>query len=208
MLAASFLSSIPRPFSEIFLPLNLQGPQNLFLVVNKINTMVTVMLWFLLVWIYDASIQTAKLRCRRPTLQRRLLTNLHSILYLFLICRYLKCIYYGECYPVHFLLLLPGDIESNPGPQAENFLKFFHWNLNSICARGDIKIPLIKAYNSVLHFDVIAISETVLDSSINDEDIFIEGFSRDIYRSDHPNNTKIGGVCLYFRDGLSSVQFI
>ena len=204
LLVASFLSIIPRPFSEFFLPLNLQGPPNLFLVVNKINTMVTVILSFLLVWMYDVFIQTAKLLCRYPTLQRCLLAKLHSLLYLFLISRYLEYIYYGERYPLHFLLLLAGDIETNPGPRVENFFKFFHWNLNSICARGNIKIPLIEAYNSVHHFDVIAISETMLDNSISDEDIFIEGFSREIYRSDHPSNTKLGGVCLYFREGLAN----
>ena len=204
LLVASFLSIIPRPFSEFFLPLNLQGPPNLFLAVNKVNTMVTVILSFLLVWMYDVFIQTAKLLCRYPTLQRCLLAKLHSLLYLFLISRYLEYIHYGERYPLHFLLLLAGDIETNPGPRVENFFKFFHWNLNSICARGNIKIPLIEAYNSVHHFDVIAISETMLDNSISDEDIFIEGFSREIYRSDHPSNTKLGGVCLYFREGLAN----
>ena len=42
----------------------------------------------------------------------------------------------------------------------------------------------------------------MLDSSVSNVDIFIEGFSREIYRSDHPSNTKLGGVCLYFREGL------
>ena len=39
-------------------------------------------------------------------------------------------------YSLDILLLLGGDIETNPGPQTEKSLKFFHWNLNSICARG------------------------------------------------------------------------
>ena len=74
--------------------------------------------------------------------------------------------------------------------------------MNSICARGGIKTSLIEAYNSVHHFDVIAISESMLDQSISNEDISIEGFSREIFRSDHPSNSKIGGTCLYFREGL------
>ena len=45
-------------------------------------------------------------------------------------------------------------------------------------------------------------SRVTLNSSIRNEDIFIEGFSREIYRNDHPSNTKKGGVCLYFREGL------
>ena len=50
-------------------------------------------------------------------------------------------------------------------------------------------------------FDVIGLSETMLDDTISDEDIHIEGFSREVYRSDHPSNTKT--VCLYFREGLA-----
>ena len=61
---------------------------------------------------------------------------------------------------------------------------------------------MIEAYNSIHHFDVLAISESMLDRTISNNDIFIEGFSRDIYRSDHPSNSKIGGVCLYFRESL------
>ena len=95
-------------------------------------------------------------------------------------------------------------IETNLDPRAGKIFSFFHWNLNSICARESIKIPLIETYTSVHHFDVIAISETMLDASISMDDIFVEGFSREIYRSDHPNNIKAGGVCLYFKEGLAN----
>ena len=52
----------------------------------------------------------------------------------------------------------------------------------------------------------MALSETMLNSSISSEDIHIEGFSREVYRNDHPSNSKIGGVCIYFRDGLAIKQ--
>ena len=100
------------------------------------------------------------------------------------------------------ILLLSGDIELNPGPHIENCVRFFHWNLNSICARNSTKVSLIEAYNSVYKYDVIALSETMLDSSVSDEDIYIKGFSKDVLRKDHPSNAKVGGVCLYFREGL------
>ena len=100
------------------------------------------------------------------------------------------------------LLFLAGDIESNPGPQTVDCLEFFHWNLDSICARESIEIPLMEVYNSVHHFDVMALSKNMLDKSINNEDIYVQGFSREIYRSDHPSNTKTGGVSVYFREGL------
>ena len=62
----------------------------------------------------------------------------------------------------NLIMLLAGDSETNPGPATANCLKVCRWNLNSVCAMGGIKISLIEAYNSVHHFDVIAISETML----------------------------------------------
>ena len=84
-------------------------------------------------------------------------------------------------------MLLAGDNETNPDPATASCLKFCHWNLNSICARGGIKTSLIEAYNSIHNFDVIAISESMLDRTISNDEIFIEGFSREIFRSDHPS---------------------
>ena len=49
------------------------------------------------------------------------------------------------------------DVHPKPGPFTDS-LKFCHWNLNSICARDKIKIALIEAYNSVFHYDLIALS--------------------------------------------------
>ena len=121
---------------------------------------------------------------------------------LFVDGRFLDYTFSNESLNPRMLLLLCGDIETNPGPQSNCCLKFFHWNLNSICARGSIKIPLIEAYNSIHHFDLFAVSESMLSSEINNENISIEGFSKDIFRSDHPSNSRIGGVCVYFREDL------
>ena len=43
----------------------------------------------------------------------------------------------------------------------------------------------------------------MLNSTVHNDDIFIEGFSREIYRSDHVNNIRSGGVCIYYREGLA-----
>ena len=66
-----------------------------------------------------------------------------------------------------FLLRLAGDIHPNPVPvnNVKN-LNFCHWNLNGIIARDGVKIPSIEAYNSVMHFDHLALSETFLDTSV------------------------------------------
>ena len=94
------------------------------------------------------------------------------------------------------------EIHPNPGPRDNRSLKFFHWNLNSLPTRGRIKIPLIETYDSPYKYDVITISETMLDHSVINDDISIDGFSKEIYSSDYPSNTKIGGVRLYLREGL------
>ena len=137
-----------------------------------------------------------------PKIRKQYRIFLHNVVYALLISNYLDIFSVGENFPTKLIMLLAGDIETQPGPSVTSCLKFCHWNLNSICARGGIKTSLIEAYNSIHHFDVIAISESMLDRTISNDDIFIEGFSRDIYRSDHPSNSKIGGVCLYFRESL------
>ena len=98
-------------------------------------------------------------------------------------------------------LLIAGDIHPHPG-QVDVGLKFCHWNLNGIIARDRIKIPLIEAYNSIFHYDIIALSETIINNSVQDEDIFFEGFSKEIFRSDHLSGDKKGGICIYFKETL------
>ena len=106
----------------------------------------------------------------------------------------------------YFHLKLSGDVHPNPGPCHGNTFKFCYWNLDSIAVNDFIKIPLIEVYNSVYNYDMIALSETYLDSSIPNESVSPMGFSKDIYRSDHPNDVKRGGVCLYFKDSLAIKQ--
>ena len=81
--------------------------------------------------------------------------------------------------------------------------KFCPWNLDSIAVNDFIKIPLIEAYTSVYNYDQIALSETYLDSSITNETISLTGFSEEIFRCDHPDAAKRGGVCLFYKDNLA-----
>ena len=74
----------------------------------------------------------------------------------------------------HILLYLiisnrSGDIEKNPEPKANSCQSFSicHWNLNSISMHNFLKLSLLQAYITVHEFDVICLSETYLDSSIN-----------------------------------------
>ena len=43
----------------------------------------------------------------------------------------------------------------------------------------------------------------MFDQTVKNDETYIEGFSREIYRSHHPSKTKIGGVRLYLREGLT-----
>ena len=100
------------------------------------------------------------------------------------------------------MLLLSGDMHTNPGPNVKGSLKFVHWNLNSIHARHGIKIPLIEAYDAIHKFDIIAISESMLESTIENKAIDTKGFNPEVFRNDHPSNSKNEGVCLYYRTGF------
>ena len=54
----------------------------------------------------------------------------------------------------------------NPGPKKSSSLPFFHWNLNGIAAPDFAKISLIQARALFYNIDIIFLSETFLDSSI------------------------------------------
>ena len=48
--------------------------------------------------------------------------------------------------------------------------------------------------------DFICLSETCLDSSVHDSLLEIDGYN--LVRADHPNDTKRGGVCIYYKESL------
>ena len=87
------------------------------------------------------------------------------------------------------ILIECGDIETNPGPKYSS-LKFCHWNLNGITAHDSIKVSLLQAYITQHNYDIICLSETFLDSSIqsDDEKIKIDGYT--LIRADHPSDSK------------------
>ena len=90
----------------------------------------------------------------------------------------------------------------DPKRKDQHCLSVFHWNLNSISAYDYSKLFLLNSYNSLHKFDIICLSETYLDSNtpLNDDNLEISGYT--LVRSDHPSNTKRGGVCLYYKNNL------
>ena len=120
-------------------------------------------------------------------------------------CRpYLFLVQYFYLFFKLSLLLLGGDIESNPGPvERENTLSICHWNLNSVWVDEFAKIAQITAFLNVHKFDIFCIGESFLDSSIETDDSRLKIDNYELLRSDHPSNSKMGGVCLYHRDHIS-----
>ena len=62
-----------------------------------------------------------------------------------------------------------------------------HWNLNSLSAHNFSKLTQLKTYISIYKHDFICLSE-------------IDRY--DLIRSDHPNDIKRGGVCIYYKESL------
>ena len=94
----------------------------------------------------------------------------------------------------HFLLIMSGDIETNPGPNNETkSISICHWNLNGISTQNFVKLSMLEAYNSIYDHDIICLSETYLNSpqSGNDPALNLQGY--ELVRSDHPINTKTWG---------------
>ena len=73
--------------------------------------------------------------------QKKLVAYIQLSLFYLLTVVVLDYTFRIENFSPRFLLLLCGDIETNPGSQTNSCFKFFHWNLNSICARGVLKFP-------------------------------------------------------------------
>ena len=106
----------------------------------------------------------------------------------------------------HLLLLLSGDIETNPGPKRSSNIKFCHWNLNGLAAHEFIKVPSMEAFITSNNFDIVSLSEIFLDSTIPNDDVNIQINGYSLLRADHPNNIKGGGVCIYFKESLPLIR--
>ena len=112
-------------------------------------------------------------------------------------------LFYSLFYQI--LLLLHGDVETNPGPNKKR--KPFtscHWNVISLTAHNMVILSSIAAYNTIHKYDVIWISETYLDSSVrtDDKDILINGYN--LICADHPSNNKRGRVCINYQKFLAA----
>ena len=102
---------------------------------------------------------------------------------------------------LRFKNLLCGDIETNPAPFNRcKSISCYHWNLNGLLNRNREKFHLDETFVFSNKTDIFCISETFLDSSV---DNIYDGLNINCYtlvRSYHPSNTKSGGVAVYYKD--------
>ena len=68
-------------------------------------------------------------------------------------------------------------------------------------ANTTFKISLLQ-YNC----DIICLSETFLNISIQNDDDRIKSDEYNLIRSDHPSDSKKGGVCIYYREHISLIK--
>ena len=100
-----------------------------------------------------------------------------------------------------FLILLSGNVETNPGPKSifgQSFL-IGYWNLNGISAQSYTEIFVLTAYVLFHNFDIICLSKTYLSSKTSPDDQILEVPGYYILCADHSSNNKRGGVCIFYK---------
>ena len=90
--------------------------------------------------------------------------------------------------------------------KISSHITFCHQNLNGLMAYKFIKVSLLQILAVTNGYDIIYLTETFLDSSVeNDDDrISIPGYN--LLCADHPSNTKRGGACIYYKDHLPIIK--
>ena len=111
-------------------------------------------------------------------------------------------------FALHFILLV-GNIESNPGPEpayisntpfsaldilSDQFISICNINIRSI--RN--KINFLQ--NFVDEFDIIVLTETHLNNSIENRDIELDSFDKNPQRKDRNNSG--GGLLIYSKEDI------
>ena len=110
--------------------------------------------------------------------------------------------FFCQNFSISYLLLICGDIHPNPGPKDKGNLSICHWNINSIPAHNFIKLSLLQSFNSIHKFDLICISESFLNSSFSCDNSALDLNGYKLVRSDHPQDIRRGGVCIYYKESL------
>ena len=78
--------------------------------------------------------------------------------------------------------------------------------MNCIGPHDFIKILLLQGYITDRNFDIICLSEAFLNSCLDRDDdrLKLEGYS--LIRSDDPSGLTKGGVCIYYKEHILSLE--
>ena len=100
---------------------------------------------------------------------------------------------------LQILLFISGTVETNPRPDTseKKTLSFAVWNLDSLPARDFARIPLIETLQATYDFDMFGVCESMLTGNISNEDILINGFSPNPFRSDNANIRNGGRLSIF-----------
>ena len=101
-------------------------------------------------------------------------------------------------YSVFFIFLQTllshcGDTEKHPGLKYSS-LSCCRWNLYGLKAHDCIKITLIQAFITDQNFNIICLSDTFPNSSLQNDDHQQKIEDYNLIRPDHPSGSKKGGV--------------
>ena len=96
------------------------------------------------------------------------------------------------------LLLSPGSVYPNPGPNSINF-SIAHLNVGSL--NDNDKLSEIYVLACLYEFDVSAFSQTWLNSSVSNDSILIPGYSLPLRKE---RVRKLGGgEAIYAKDNIA-----
>ena len=100
------------------------------------------------------------------------------------------------------LITLSGDVELNPGSKrnAAQTLPICYRNVNTICAHSCAKFYRLRANVCVHRFDIICLSETYLNSSVDDKSLSI--YINYLISSYHSSNKTRDSICIYYKNFL------
>ena len=161
-----FFSAIPNFFDDIF-----------FFLTKKIKFSSRITSFSLLIYISSTSFTPS--------------TYILCLLMFQIWCySYIRRLYYWL--PI-FLILISNDIELHPGHSyRNNIFKFMSWNLNSLAKNNFERLDLIEAHNNIFNYDLISLSETSLNQSVEIPETLLDGYT--FVSANNPSNAIYGGV--------------
>ena len=99
------------------------------------------------------------------------------------------------------LLLLPSDIETQPGPNFNaGFFSFCNWNINTLNKNDFQRVSFLEAHNTIFKYDIISLCETSLNHATKVPANILKGYQ--FFSLNHSSGDKKGGVGIFYKETL------